>query len=97
MLSPAGITRLADNSLVMVFEGFWDYFAHNRTERHHFSVQARRSHDDGASWSEGQVVFTPPEGSKGINAGAPQVIASPSGAICKADHPEPSMLSARQR
>ena len=92
-----GITRLADDSLLMVFEGFWDYFAHNTTERHHFSVQARRSHDDGASWSDGQVVFTPPEGSKGINAGAPQVIASPSGSICKHDHPEPSMPSARQR
>ena len=91
-----GITRLADNSLLMVFEGFWDYFAHNTTERHHFSVQARRSHDDGASWSEGEVIFTP-KGSKGINAGAPQVIASPSGAICKPDHPEPSMLSYSQR
>lgn len=78
-----GIARLADDSLLVVFEGFWDYFAHNMTERRHFSVQARRSFDQGQSWSEGQVIFTPPKGSKGVNAGAPQVIASPSGAICK--------------
>eukprot|EP01043_Picozoa_sp_COSAG02_P025704 COSAG02_NODE_1453_length_12551_cov_2.557420_11_plen_351_part_00 len=110
-----GITRLRDGSLLMVFEGFWDYFAHNTTERHHFSVQARRSFDEGNTWSEGAlgrpsslllcdsgsprhlsrvvphfvtniehccgeclgaVIFTPPKDAQGINAGAPQVIAS---------------------
>jgi hypothetical protein len=52
-----GITRLRDDSLLMVFEGFWDYFAHNQTERHHFSVQARRSFDEGSTWSEGAYSF----------------------------------------
>ena len=57
-----GITRLSDGSLLMVFEGFWDFFAHNATEKHHFSVQARRSRNEGQTWSEGEVIFTPPEG-----------------------------------
>jgi hypothetical protein len=52
-----GITRLRDGSLLMVFEGFWDYFAHNQTERHHFSVQARRSFDEGSTWSEGAATI----------------------------------------
>ena len=74
-----GITRLCDGSLLLVFEGFWDFFAHNRTERHHFSVQARQSRDEGQSWSEGQVIFTPPKGAKGVNAGSPQVISAGGG------------------
>ena len=52
-----GITRLRDGSLLMVFEGFWDFFANNQTERHHFSVQARRSFDDGTTWSAGGPAF----------------------------------------
>ena len=72
-----GITRLGDGSLLLVFEGHWDFFFHNRTEsRRHFSVQARQSQNEGATWSDGGVIFSPPDGSKGINAGAPQVIAS---------------------
>jgi hypothetical protein len=50
-------------------------FLHNRTEAcKHFSVQARRSTDEGATWSEGGVIFSPPHGAKGANAGAPQVL-----------------------
>lgn len=70
-----GITHLCDGSLLLVFEGFWDHFAHNGS-RHHFSVSARRSTDGGHSWSAGEVVFAPGAGAKGINAGSPQVIAS---------------------
>ena len=46
-----GITRLADGSLLLVFEGHWDYYYHNATEPHrHFSVQARQSTDEGFSY-----------------------------------------------
>jgi len=34
------IARLQDESLLLVFEGFWQWFAHNTT-KHHFSVQVR--------------------------------------------------------
>jgi hypothetical protein len=73
-----GITRLADGSLLVVFEGFWEWDAHNSTQQHHFSVQARRSFTNGASWTGGEVIFSPPKTAKGINAGAPQVVTSPS-------------------
>ena len=68
-----GIARLEDGSLLLVFEGFWQWNAHRQT-RHHFSVQARRSWDAGRTWSAGEVIFSPPSGRKGINAGAPQVL-----------------------
>ena len=60
-----GLTRLRDGSVLLVFEGFW---------RHgwgRFSVQIRRSFDDGASWDAGNVIFAPSNASH--NAGAPQI------------------------
>ncbi len=75
-----GITRLADDSLLVVFEGFWAWDLANTTRpgaQRHFSVQMRRSLDDGETWSPGRVIFTPPAGSAGVNAGAPQVTADP--------------------
>lgn len=59
-----GIARLKDGSLVVVFEGFW------ANGWGHFSVQARRSYDDGESWSSGQVIY---KTNTSRNAGAPQI------------------------
>eukprot|EP00039_Didymoeca_costata_P021063 m.343291 g.343291 ORF g.343291 m.343291 type:complete len:341 (-) comp22649_c0_seq1:3-1025(-) len=62
-----GIARVSDTTLIVVFEGFWAY-GHG-----HFSVQARRSFDDGRTWTQGAVIFSDAK----RNAGSPQV------AICE--------------
>jgi hypothetical protein len=64
-----GITRLADGSLACVFEGFWA-----SDKWGHFSVQMRRSFDNGKTWNEGEVIYAA-AGER--NAGAPQVSVSP--------------------
>lgn len=48
-----GIARLADGSLMLVFEGFWA-----TGKWGHFSVQARRSKDEGATWDSGAVIYS---------------------------------------
>lgn len=60
-----GLARLPDNSIVVVFEGFW---AHGPGR---FSVQMRRSRDDGVTWDSGKVIFS--TATPASNAGAPQV------------------------
>lgn len=67
-----GIARLVDNSLLVVFEGFW---AHGWG---HFSIQCRRSFDDGKTWNAGRVLYSALKHSnQTANAGAPQVAVDP--------------------
>jgi hypothetical protein len=60
-----GLARLPDNSIVLVFEGFW---AHGMG---HFSVQMRRSRDEGVTWDAGGVIYATSD--RSANAGAPQI------------------------
>lgn len=68
-----GIARLIDGSLLLVFEGFW---AHGPG---HFSVQSRRSRDNGLTWDDGRVIYATTDRSR--NAGAPQTAVQPSGRV----------------